>query len=163
MQPSALDYERNRVLTLKVEVSDEAGESGLGTVTIHVTPGKQDPLTPYERRDVFALLMSAFLGSLASIVVSLTAKTDTPTVQLYDPATVFIRAFFKPLVAMIFALAVFSVLKAGLVAISGLNVSRGGDIQFHSLWVIGFLSGFSERFAPRIFGQVSGDGHRSAA
>ena len=155
-----MNYDRAPTVSLKVEVSDDDGASNFGTVTVHVTPGKEDPLTPYDREDVFALLMSAFLGSLASIVVSLAATPEATGPQLYDPASVFIRSFFKPLVAMIFALAVFSVLKTGLVSISGLNVSQGGEIQFHILWVIGFLSGFSERFAPRIFGQVSGGQER---
>ncbi len=163
VQPSSLNYDRVPTLTLKIEVSDDDGAIGVGTVSVHVTPGQEDPLTPYDRKDVFALLMSAFLGSLASIVVSLTVTPEPTNSQPYDPATVFIRAFFKPLVAMIFSLAVFSVLKTELVTISGLSVSQGGEIQFHMLWVIGFLSGFSERFAPRIFGQVSGDGQRSGS
>ena len=98
------------------------------------------------------------MGSLASIVISLTSQQESANVEVYDPERVYVRAFFKPLIAMIFALAVFSVLKTGVVTIEGLIVSGGGEAHFHVLWVIGFFSGFSERFAPRIFGQVGGGG-----
>ena len=143
---------------LLVEVSDDENATARATVIINHAVSIDKRLLQYDRKDLFALLVSAFLGSLASIVISLTSKRESANVEVYDPERVFVRAFFKPLIAMIFALAVFSVLKTGLVAVEGLIVSGGGEAHFHVLWVIGFFSGFSERFAPRIFGQVGGGG-----
>ena len=145
---------------LAVEVSDDSGAVTQSRVTISHLPNVSKRLLQYDRKDLFALLVSAFLGSLASSVMSLTNKRESTAAELYDPERVFVRAFFKPVVAMIFALAVFSVLKTGIVTIEGLRVSGLGEAHFHMLWVIGFFSGFSERFAPRIFGQVAGEGQR---
>lgn len=143
-----------------VEISDDDQETARATVIINHAVSIDKNFLQYDRKDLFALLVSAFLGSLASIVISLTSKQESASIEVYDPERVFVRAFFKPLIAMIFALAVFSVLKTGIVTIEGLIVSGVGEAHFHVLWVIGFFSGFSERFAPRIFGQVGGGGHQ---
>ena len=117
-------------------------------------------------RDVMTLTSSAFLGSVASIVASMTKQSGVP--EAYDAGRIFTNAFLKPLIAMIFAIAVFSTLKAGLVtipgfdhinssAVAGSNAPGNDEKYMFTLWVIGFLSGFSERFAPKIFEQVGVD------
>lgn len=136
------------------ELAPSAGPAALADPDAPVKRFEIEDLFHYEPADIFPLLLSAFLGSLASIVISLSSTPERDPGQVYEPETIFFRAFFKPLVAMIFALAVFSVLMTDILSISGLNLHQQGEAKFHVLWVLGFFSGFSERFAPRIFGQV---------
>ncbi len=56
---------------------------------------------------------------------------------------------------MVFAITVFPLLNAKIVQIGGFELPpRQAEAEQHVLWVIGFFSGFSERFAPKILEKI---------
>ncbi len=112
------------------------------------------------------LLFAALLGAVASQAMSIPNLPETG----YDPGAVSRRSFFKVLVALIFSIAVYAVLSAGIVSIEGLDFAVGqtgsddaAEADTHSvdlmkIVVLGFLCGFSERFAPQIIDQAGARG-----
>lgn len=88
------------------------------------------------------LVHAAFIGSIGSILVRV---RDYLTPNVIGPLGLYVSVLTKPFVAVAFALLVYTVLKAGL--ISFLGVDLGGPQGPYLAWLLGFLSGFSERFA----------------
>ena len=88
------------------------------------------------------LIFSSFLGSIVSI---LTRIRDFINVSSYSALQLYVSVLSKPFVAAAFALFAYAVMKAGLVAFVDVNLD--GPTGPYVVWIIGFLSGFSERFA----------------
>ena len=85
---------------------------------------------------------TAFLGSIVSVIVRV---RDFLHPGESSPLLLYISVLSKPFVGVTFALLAYCVLKAGLVSFVGVDL---GSPQGHYLaWALGFLSGFSERFA----------------
>ncbi|UFN50510.1 hypothetical protein LPC08_07805 [Roseomonas sp. OT10] len=98
--------------------------------------------------DVVPLFASAVLGANASIV---TRMEQFGALSSYHPFILTANAFFKPVVALIFALIVYSVLKSGFITLSGVSdYFRDTPSNRYVIWVLGFLCGFSERLASDI-------------
>lgn len=99
--------------------------------------------------EISPLFMGAFFGSIISIL----GRLDRFAVMtVYDPLLLFVNACTKPFVAIVFALAVYAILKAGIIQLPQLSNDIDGKIYF--LFVIGFLAGFSERFARDVVTQA---------
>lgn len=106
---------------------------------LHLLIGIIDSLP---KGDIAMLVTSAFLGSIVSIVTRMDSLT---TSDVYQPAVLYLTTLARPFVAMAFALFIYAALKSGLVSFFGVDLD--GQQGAYLLWVIGFLSGFSERFA----------------
>ena len=91
---------------------------------------------------IMLLVHAAFLGSIVSVIVRV---RDFLHPAQSTPLLLYVSVLTKPFVAVTFALLAYSVLKAGLV--SSLGVNLGGPQAPFLAWALGFLSGFSERFA----------------
>lgn len=85
---------------------------------------------------------AAFIGG----VVSITARIQDFVEQgNFRPTLVFVSVFRKPFLAAAISVLVFAALKAGLVSFVG--VSFDDPNAPYLAWALGFLCGFSERFA----------------
>ncbi len=103
-----------------------------------------------QRRDLGILLFAAVTGSIVSQYQAL----FSPPASFYDPGTIYTRSILKVVIAVVFALAVLAVLMTGVVDVAGLSLSNTGETGQRGpavMFLIGFLSGFSEKFAPGIF------------
>jgi hypothetical protein len=87
------------------------------------------------------VILLAALGSLVSLFVRLDQFAN---VRVNDPFLTFCTGFFKPYIGIGFALFVFAVFKSGVIAVGG---TRLDEIDPYTYWALGFLCGFSERFA----------------
>jgi hypothetical protein len=107
---------------------------------------RQLPLGP-----IVILMCAAFLGSLVSLLMRL---RNLPSEVAYHPIQIYVATLFKPLVAIAFALFIYAVMKAGMVSFLGVNIEGAAAVP--TLWVLGFLAGFSERFAYDFVGEAQG-------
>lgn len=103
-----------------------------------------------------SLTSAAMIGGVISILSRLRDFADLP---VFNPLLVFCTAFFKPFIAMAFAYLIFSILNSGLIGIAGFDqVVEGFDknttAAMSVIWVIGFFSGFSERFVKDFVGSM---------
>jgi hypothetical protein len=90
----------------------------------------------------------ALAGALGSIVSILVRVKDFAEIRILNPPALFWTGFFKPVIGAIFALFVFCAFASGLV-----NVNDGIDQVF--MWLtLGFVAGFSERFAPDLVSRI---------
>ncbi|TQV88118.1 hypothetical protein [Aliikangiella coralliicola] len=108
-------------------------------------------LAPYfSVKLVVMICLFAGMGSIASVV---TRVLKMETLKQEMAATgVMISAAGKPVVAMFFAIVVYLILEQGIVTID-IGSSENSD-KFYL--VVGFLCGFSERFAQDIIERISG-------
>jgi hypothetical protein len=94
-------------------------------------------------------LQAAFLGGGVSILARL-REFSCVKIRGFDPFLLFLNGLFNPLVGMIFATFVYAALTSG--------VLEGGIIEklttAQGLWVIGFLTGFSERFTSDVIARA---------
>src|SRR4051812_17360064 len=80
----------------------------------------------------------SFISILARMQDFLTDPTQTPLF-------IYIAMIRKPFLAVAFAVLVFSILSSGLISLH--SVDLAGAAGPYLAWVVGFLCGFSERFA----------------
>lgn len=92
--------------------------------------------------DIYILFFASFLGSIVSVVTRM-AKLLTYTVQ--NPVEIYVAVLFRPLISLGFALFIYAVLKAGIISFLGLQLE--GPRGMATVWVLGFLAGYSERFS----------------
>ena len=85
---------------------------------------------------------AAFVGGVVSIVARVQDFVDG---NALSPPLVYISVLRKPFLAASFVVLVFSALKTGLVAFTGVDFTS--PAAPYMAWVVGFLCGFSERFA----------------
>lgn len=94
-------------------------------------------------------LQAAFLGGGVSILARL-REFSCAKIRDFDPFLLFLNGLFNPIVGMIFATFVYAGLMSG--------VLEGGIIDqmttAQGLWVIGFLTGFSERFTSDVIARA---------
>lgn len=88
---------------------------------------------------------AAFLGCLVSIMIRIHAYG---TLSVMTPLMIYLSLVTRPVVSVLFAVFVFSVVKAGLIAFHGLDLD--GRHGLYVAWAIGFLCGFSERLAQDV-------------
>jgi hypothetical protein len=100
-------------------------------------------------RSIVPALQAAFLGGGVSILARLREFSCTK-IRDFDPFLLFLNGLFNPIVGMIFATFVYAALTSG--------VLEGGIIETmttpQGLWVIGFLTGFSERFTSDVIARA---------
>jgi hypothetical protein len=85
---------------------------------------------------------AAFIGGIFSILARIQDFSSNPNLT---PLDIYISIVGKPFLAAIVVVLVFSVLRAGLVSFHGVDLA--GPAAPYVAWVVGFLCGFSERFA----------------
>ncbi len=95
------------------------------------------------------LIFSAAIGGIVSILTRLDTYAKLTT---FNPLLVAATAFVKPLVGIAFACLVFAIFNAGLLSVATIGPFGGSAATnpanvLGTVWIIGFLSGFSERFA----------------
>lgn len=113
------------------------------------------------RTSTWMLLATIAAGGLGAAVSVLLRMAKGSFSQDYEVGRKTTRrlAMARPFVGAAFAIMIYLLLRSGLVDIGGLDASKH-DIYFYS--AIGFLAGFSERWARVIIGSVTGDDGRSA-
>ena len=107
--------------------------------------GTSDLFAALDAHSVMLLLIAihaAFIGGIVSILTRMGDFTTDPT---QTPLLVYIAVFRKPFLAATFVVLVFSVLSSGLISFHGVDLA--GASAPYLAWVVGFLCGFSERFA----------------
>lgn len=97
--------------------------------------------------DVSMLIGVALAGALGSIVSIMVRLHDFVSVNVKHRAVVFFTGFFKPIVGMSFAMFVFACLNAGILPLAIKVDTTAAGYFFLAL---GFVSGFSERFAQDV-------------
>jgi hypothetical protein len=96
---------------------------------------------------VITLMLSGFLGSSVSIAM----KTESlPDNALIDAADVYLSTLVRPVIGSLFALLLYSLLATGLIKIGNWTVPTDQASLGYAWWLIGFISGFSERLVPDI-------------
>jgi hypothetical protein len=85
---------------------------------------------------------AAFIGGIFSILARIQDFLSSPTLS---PPLIFISVIRKPFLAATLVVLVFSVLRAGLISFHGVDLAS--PVAPYLAWVVGFLCGFSERFA----------------
>jgi hypothetical protein len=108
-------------------------------------------------KGVLVIVSAAFLGGMVSIA---TRMREFSRIRDLDPFSMFWTAMLKPLIGVILSVFLFAMLAGGVISFGFLendafgvaNQSGSGGQSItvktlYVLWVLGFLSGFSERFA----------------
>jgi hypothetical protein len=93
-------------------------------------------------------MLVALAGALGSIVSILVRVKDFSEIRILNPPALFWTGFFKPVIGATFALFVLCAFAAGLI-----DVTEGVNEDF-MLLTLGFIAGFSERFAPDLVGRL---------
>ena len=93
-------------------------------------------------------MLVALAGALGSIVSILVRVKDFSEIRILNPPALFWTGFFKPVIGATFAVFVLCAFAAGLI-----NVTEGINEDFMFL-TLGFIAGFSERFAPDLVGRL---------
>lgn len=90
---------------------------------------------------IVVLVIAAFTGAVVSILARFGDFRDLAHTA---PISVYLTVAAKPFVSIAFASFVYAIVACGLVTLPGVDLAgSGGDAI---VWVLGFLSGFSERF-----------------
>jgi len=105
-----------------------------------------------------SLTTAAVAGGIISLLTRIRTFADLP---VFNPLLIFSTAFFKPVIAIAFAFLIYSVLNSGLIGVAGFDrimdwTDQNRTAALSVIWVIGFLSGFSERFVNDFVGSVEG-------
>jgi hypothetical protein len=85
---------------------------------------------------------AAFIGGIVSILARIQDFLSDPTLS---PLLIYISVIRKPFLAATIVVLVFSVLRAGIISFQGVDLA--GPSAPYLAWTVGFLCGFSERFA----------------
>lgn len=115
--------------------------------------GYFDHLVPLGDRETLTIATAAFLGGVVSILTRLREFSTLRALCDFDPMFLFMNAALKPYVGIILGLFAYAVLKVDVLP---LNPALLGDKVTYTAWLIGFLSGFSERFARDIVSRGEG-------
>jgi hypothetical protein len=99
---------------------------------------------------IMLIVHAAVIGSVASV---LTRLSKFLSLTAFNPLLIYFSVLTRPIIAIVFAIFVYTVMKAGV--ISSLGVDLQGPSAPYFAWAIGFLCGFSERFARDIVTRAS--------
>ncbi|MBP7281872.1 MAG: hypothetical protein KBA66_09860 [Leptospiraceae bacterium] len=97
---------------------------------------------------VLITVLSAGWGSLLSMATRLT-NSEAKFYDVNDHRILFLTGFFKPIIGVIFSMFVSALVMSGFIP---LNITPENDKYLFA--IIGFLSGFSERFAKDIISKT---------
>lgn len=106
------------------------------------------------------LILSSIGGTLLSMIMRLNDFTE---MTVFDPLFIFWSTFFRTILAALTALFLFTLMGQGIITIdlikftsfSQLSKTAGYSLSdFSSIMLLGFISGFSERFARRFIAQA---------
>jgi hypothetical protein len=101
--------------------------------------------TGLSRRLIPVIALAGSLGSVISILVRI---RDFSEIRILNPPALFWTGFFKPIIGATFALFVLAAFASRLI-----SVNEGIDHRFMFL-TLGFIAGFSERFAPDLVSRI---------
>lgn len=118
------------------------------SVLPHLPAWFASPLFAAESATLTTVAAAAFLGGVVSL---LSRMREFSKLRDFDPIFLFWNGLLKPYVGIIFAIFVFAFLKSEFVP----AVKLGSD-TIYVWWVVGFLSGFSERFTRDIISKSEG-------
>jgi hypothetical protein len=114
---------------------------------------------------IFVLVIAAFTGAIVSVLARFRYFLHAARTA---PLLVYVTVATKPFVSIAFASFIYAIVACGLVSLPGVDLTAAGGEYI--IWVIGFLSGFSERFvqdfvaqADRIAGAGTGAADGGAA
>ena len=116
--------------------------------------GTYDLFAAIDEHSVALLIIAihaAFIGGIISILTRFQDFLSDPTLS---PLLVYISVIRKPFLAATFVVLVFSVLRAGMISFQGVDLA--GPSAPYLAWAVGFLCGFSERFAQDFVVSASG-------
>jgi hypothetical protein len=98
--------------------------------------------------DAFTVAMAAFFGGVVSVLSRL---HEFSKLRVFDPVFLFCNGLLKPYVGIILGIFVYALLKCGFIVVPGIEASAQ-----HVWYVLGFLSGFSERFTKDLISRGEG-------
>jgi hypothetical protein len=121
---------------------------------VRLLSGLTQPL-PIFFMDGKAFAITAFAALIGGIVSIATRLREFSRVRDLDPFAMFWTALLKPLVGVVLALFILATLAGDVVSLGFLGADPLGlagtqpvaQKSWYILWVLGFLAGFSERFA----------------
>jgi hypothetical protein len=90
---------------------------------------------------IIVLVIAAFTGAVVSVCARFSYFRE---LAYTAPLSVYLTVAAKPFVSIAFASFVYAIVACGLVTLPGVDLAGPGGNAI--LWVLGFLSGFSERF-----------------
>jgi hypothetical protein len=108
-------------------------------------------LTLLGDKNTLLIAEAAFLGGVVSIISRL---REFSKLRDFDPVFLFLNALLKPALGIILGMFAYTSLKAGAVPLDPELLS--GERSVYLLWMVGFLSGFSERFTSDIISRGEG-------
>jgi hypothetical protein len=98
---------------------------------------------------IIVLVIAAFTGAIVSVLARFRYFLDAARTA---PLLVYVTVATKPFVSIAFASFIYAIVACGLVTLPGVDLTApGGE---YIIWVIGFLSGFSERFVQDFVAQA---------
>jgi hypothetical protein len=116
-------------------------------------PQQQIPLgsgeSPFFIKYIYIPLIP-LAGALGSVVSILVRIRDFSEIRILNPPALFWTGFFKPIIGATFALFVFAAIGSSLISV---NPAINQGFMFLTL---GFIAGFSERFAPDLVSRIEG-------
>ncbi|MGH6918974.1 MAG: hypothetical protein ACREJ0_14875 [Geminicoccaceae bacterium] len=98
---------------------------------------------------IIVLVMAAFTGAVVSVLARFRHFLDSARTA---PLLVYVTVATKPFVSIAFASFIYAIVACGLVTLPGVDLAASGGAYI--VWVIGFLSGFSERFVQDFVAQA---------
>lgn len=97
---------------------------------------------------ILITVLSAGWGSVLSMATRLT-NAESKFYDVNDHRVLFLTGFFKPIIGVIFSIFISALVMSGFIP---LNINTENDKYLFA--IIGFLSGFSERFAKDIISKT---------
>jgi hypothetical protein len=94
-----------------------------------------------------ALMLGGFFGSAVSIAMKTESILDHAVI---DTNEVFLSTVVRPLIGSRFGLLLFCVLKLEIIKIGNWSLPTDPNSLGYACWLIGFISGFSERLVPDV-------------
>jgi hypothetical protein len=130
-----------------------AATAGLALLMLQLTRFAIDvsALVPFNAAHVSAVAGAAFLGGLVSMLSRLQSFSRLGD---FDQVFLFFNALFKPLIGVIFGLFAYAFWQSGLLPLDKSVLQD--SLAPYQIWVVGFLAGFSERFAKDLISRGEG-------
>jgi hypothetical protein len=107
-------------------------------------------LVPLDTTHAPMVAGAAFLGGAVSIMTRLQAFSR---LRDFDPMFLFLNALAKPLLGVVFGLFAYASVKSGLLPLDKSTIAVTTSYHW---WALGFLAGFSERFANDLVSRGEG-------